>query len=431
MNSSYLSAGLTLAGTLFCGLAAADGTLTPIQNPPTFTFSSFGTLGAVQTNTDQALFTTGEEAYGATKKADFGPDSKIGGQMDVKFNNEFSATVQLFSKQNAAGNYNPDVEWAFGKLKVGDGFDLRLGRIGAPFFMASDFRNVGYTNVSVRTPIDVYGLVPFRSFDGGDLLYSTDIGSTTINGQIWLGKASVLAGNTNGSDSVITIDNIAGINLSVENGPLTVRVGSVKARLGTYGSGLAGFNSLLGGLNTLSAAPGLSSLSTIGDNLAMNGKFASFTDIGAVLDWDKWIGTTEVVKRTTGSTYIPTVTAWYATLGYRIESFTPYVSFSGRHTNSITSVNSPQVSPLLPPLVQGTVPVLIAGVNSLLSDTSERTSALGVRWDVGKNYDIKAEYQRINVPANSAGVFDFPVTGGRFSTDTSVNVMSLVVDFVF
>lgn len=46
--------------------------------------------------------------------------------------------------------------------------------------MASDFRNVGYTNISVRTPTDVYGLVPVRSFDGGDILYGSTFGTTTV-----------------------------------------------------------------------------------------------------------------------------------------------------------------------------------------------------------------------------------------------------------
>ncbi|MET3107442.1 hypothetical protein AAKU67_001490 [Oxalobacteraceae bacterium GrIS 2.11] len=431
MDKNFIKLGISVGTALLCSSAFADQTLTPIENRPVFSFSSFGTIGAVQTNNGDVLYTTGGEKHGADKQADFGPDTKVGGQLDMKFNQDFSATIQIFSKQNAAGNYNPDVEWAFGKFKVGGGFDLRLGRIGAPFFMTSDFRSVGYTNVSVRTPIDVYALVPVRSFDGGDLLYKTDLGQTTINGQIWMGRSSVLTGRTSAGDSLVELHNIGGINLSAENGPLTLRVGTMKTRLGTEGTGLSGFNSLLGGLNKLSAAPGLSSLATVSGDLAISGKFASFTGVGAVLDLGNWIATGEVVKRTTGTTYIPTVTAWYTTIGYRVDTFTPYVSFSNRHTNSISSVTSPAVSPLLPPVIQGTVPVLIGASNSLLTNTNESTAALGVRWDAGKNYDIKAEYQQVKVPAGSAGLFIFPNSGGHFSSDTRVNVVSLVVDFVF
>lgn len=435
MDKNYSIAGRSWAALLCMvvgSTAFADPTtdITPIQNPAVFTFSSFGTLGVVQTNTDNGVFTTGQQKNGATKTADFGPDTKIGGQADAKFNDDFSATLQVFSKQNAVGSYEPDVEWAFAKLKIGGGFDMRLGRIGAPFFMTSDFRNVGYTNTTVRTPFDVYGLVPVRSFDGGDLLYQTDIGNTTLNGQLWLGKSTISLGKNSSGDEDLTLHNILGLNFTEENGPLTLHVGRMKTRLSTSGSGLDSFNTLLGTLNELSAAPGLGSLATMSDDLNIDGKFASFTGIGAVLDLGNWIASSEAVKRVSESSYVPTITAWYATLGYRISTFTPYISYSKRTTDSASSVASPAVSPYLPPQIQGTVPVLVAAVDALLIPTDENTSALGVRWDAGKNYDVKVEFEQIRVPAGSTGEFS-QVQGGFYSVDTRVNVFSLAVDFVF
>jgi len=74
--------------------------------------------------------------------------------------------------------------------------------------------------------------------------------------------------------------------------------------------------------------------------------------------------------------------------------------------------------------------VLVNGVNSALTNSNESTSALGVRWDAGKNYDIKAEFQQLRIPAGSAGIFS-DVQGGFYSVDTRVNAVSLVVDFVY
>jgi len=384
----------------------------------------------VQTNTNDAVYTTGFEIYGATEQVDFGPDTKIGGQMDAKFNDTFSATVQVFSKQNSVGSYSPDVEWAFGKLKLGGGFDLRLGRIGAPFFMTSDFRNVGYTNLTVRTPFDVYGLVPVRSFDGGDLLYKTDIGETTLNGQLWLGRSGVRISQSAQGDTDLSLHNIEGINLSAENGPLTVRFGTMKTRLGTSGSGTVGLNTLLGGLSKFGAMPGLGELGTMGNDLAINGKMATFSGLGAVLDTGNFVVNAEYVKRKSETTYVSNANAWYATLGYRIETFTPYVSFSDRKITSVTNYPPVAVPPAYPPIVQGTVPVLVEGVNGALRTTAESTSALGIRWDAGKNYDVKAEFQQIRVPAGSSGAFSGLPTGA-FLVDTKVNVVSVVVDFVF
>jgi len=434
MFRNYSGVGVGLLAVLIAADACADDATmseaAQIQKTSIFSLSAFGTLGAAQTNTDNGTYTTALQKHGATKTADFGPDTKAGGQLDAKFNDDFSATLQLFSKQDAAGSYHPDIEWAFAKLKMGGGFDLRLGRIGAPIFMTSDFRNVGYTNVSVRTPSDVYGLVPIRSFDGGDILYETTIGNTNLNGQLWLGKASILTGENAGGDENILLNNIAGINFSAENGPLTLRFGRLKTRLGTSGGGLTGFNTLTSSLTALSAAPGLGSLATISDDLTIDNKFATFTSLGAIVDNGNWILSGELVKRETASTYVPTITAWYTTLGYRVAKLTPYVSFSGHNVNSVTSVTSPLVSPLLPPIIQGTVPVLIGAANSLLVSSKENTASLGVRWDVGKNYDVKAEIQQVRVPAGSSGLF-INVQGGSYGVNTNVSVFSLCVDFVF
>ncbi len=429
MIKNYLYAGVCLGTALLSvDVLAGDATpgLTPIQNGPSVTFSAFGTLGVVETNTDNGTYTTGAEKHGATKTADFGPDTKAGAQMDLKFNDSFSATVQAFSKQNALGSYEPDIEWAFAKLKMGEGFDLRLGRMGAPFFMSSDFRNVGYTNLTVRTPNDVYEAVPVRSYEGGDVLYRGDYGSTTFNGQLWLGRATTLIGQ----DASVYLHNIVGLNISAENGPLTLRLGHMKTRLDATGTGpdITGLNQLLGGLQQLSQVPGLGALAPMGEDLAVDNKYATFTGVGAILDLGNWVASAELTKRKTESTYVHDTTGWYTTVGYRIDKFTPYVSLSGRKTNSVTSYPYPAAIPYLGPY--GVIAQqLVYGVNSQITDETEKTGALGVRWDAGNNYDIKAEFQQIRVPAMSTGSFSIP--SGFYSVNTNVNVFSLCVDFVF
>ena len=431
MLNKYLSGAIAMGTVLTCVPALAeDAGQASIQNAPVFAFSGFGSVGAVQTNTDNGTFTTGFQLNGATKTIDMNPDTKFGAQMDVKFNDVLSATVQLLSKENSVGSYSPDVEWAFGKIKLGGGFDLRLGRIGAPFFMTSDFRNVGYTNVSVRTPTDVYQLVPIRSFDGGDILYETNVGDTTLHGQIWAGKSSVRVGQIPpDGDEDIVLHNISGINLSAENGPLTIRYGIMKARLGSEGTGLAGFNGLLAGLQTLSTkSPYLSSLGTIGSDLSVNAKLVTFQGVGVVFDSGNWVLNSEYVKRISSSDYTPTINAWYATLGYRVSTLTPYVSFSGR--SNVNPVGYAMPAAGYPAALAPKVAALVAGANGAVNETTETTSALGVRWDAGKNYDIKAEFQKVKVPAGSAGIFK-NIQGGSYAVDTDVNVISVVVDYVF
>ncbi len=420
--------GATLLAMCFTASASADETASQSQSVASiFSISGFGTIGAVQTNNSLAEYTSGYQAAGATKTANFGPDTKFGAQIDAHFNPNFSATVQAFSRLNAMGTYSPDVEWAFAKAKLGDGFDIRLGRMGAPFYMTSDFRNVGYTNVSVRQPLDVYISAPNRSFDGGDILYQRDFGGTVLNSQLWMGRSAT----TTQPGITFLLHNIVGLNMSVENGPLTVRFGKMKARLEADGVGLANFNFLTSNLILGSGIPGLESLGQVAKDISVNNKYGSFTGLGAVLDMGKIIINTEITKRKTESAYVQDQTAFYATLGYRVDKFTPYISYSQRTTNSIKQVTPYPTSSIVAfqPLV---VKLVDAVNNGVLGDQSDKGTALGVRWDAGKNYDIKAEYQQIRIPAgSSAGFQHFTNVTGKFDSATSVNLISLCVDFVF
>ena len=404
------------------GLLALAGTAAAQEANPVFSYSGFGTIGYAITDTDTGTYTTGTQLYGATKHGSFDPDTKVGLQINGKFSDVFSGTMQLFAKQDAVGQYGPSIEWAFLKAKLGSSFNVRAGRMGAPFFMTSDFRNVGYTNLSVRTPQDVYASVPVRSFDGADLLYQGSFGDTTINAQLWGGKASALAAR----DTTVVLNDVIGLSASAEIGAVTLRVGHMQTKLTGEGSGLVAFNGLINTMRAVSATPGLSAHKDFADALAIDGKMATFSGVGASFELGQWVGSAEITKRKTDSLYVSDISAWYTTLGYRVNKLTPYVSLSARKVDSVTSFASPV--PQLNAAING-----IAGsttVTKLIADNTDNTTAIGVRWEAGKSYAVKAEYANIAIPKGSNGGLG-GVPGGKFESDTSVNVFSVAVDFVF
>ena len=409
--------------TVSLALLALAGGAYAQDSASMFSVSGFGTLAATSTDTDDAAFRTTYQKEGAKKSATLGTDSILGLQVNAKFNSTFSGTVQLLAKQDALGEWGPKVEWAFLKAGLGKGFSLRGGRMGAPFFMTSDYRNVGYTNLTARTPPDVYFAVPVSTFDGADVLYQGSFGDINVNGQLYVGESSALIGK----DQTVLLKEMGGFNLSAEIGAVTLRVGHVQTTLGTSGAGLADFTNLLTGLRTLSkAAPPLAPLNTLADNLVIDGKRATFTGIGISMDLGDWVGSAEVTKRKTDSLYVSDLSGWYTTLGYRIGKVTPYLSLSAQKVDSMTSYASPLPAGALPPL-----DAAIAGVNQgALTNNTQSTTAIGARWDAGKSYAVKGELAQITVPAGSTGVFR-DVKGGKFATETKVNVVTVGVDFVF
>lgn len=400
---------------------------------PTLRLSGFGTIGAVVTSTDDAAYQTGIQADGATTKPSATPDTRLGMQADVKLNNTFSGTVQWLMRQDVNSNYNPGAEWAFVKAKLGKDWSARVGRMGAPFFATSDFRTVGYTNLTVRNPTEVYGLNPIRSFDGADVLYQGMIGGANVNAQVYTGEGRVLNSNNAAGDLYFQIKDSIGFSVSAEVGSFTLRAGSINAKLAIDGKGAIQAQTLFAGLNTLGSAPlpGASVLKDYSAAASIDGKAASFSGIGLVFDNGEWIVNSEYVTRKTDTEYVTNNDAWYVTTGKRIGKFTPYVSYAKRTTTSKNTYAVPNTTGW-PLQAAGTARALVGALDSAVEDASVSTLAFGSRWDLGKSYALKAEVAQVTVPAKSGATNVFRnFKPGSFQSDTTVSVFSVLVDFVF
>ena len=134
---------LTLLASVAVPAIADDG--------PEFRYSGFGSIVAAQVNHPGVEFRQSGQTSGAGESASFKSDSRLGAQLDATLSPMFSATLQMLAKHAGHGDDRPRVEWAFGKAKLGGGFTLRAGRMGAPYFAVSEFREVGYANTWLRT----------------------------------------------------------------------------------------------------------------------------------------------------------------------------------------------------------------------------------------------------------------------------------------
>lgn len=401
---------MPLAAALSCFGAQAQA-----NQQSAWSFSGFATAGLVGTSSDKAQYVIPGQLRGGDKSWSGEVDSKLGLQLTGRFNPMFSATGQLLTKQNGKGNWTPALEWAFVKAQLSPSLALRAGRMGAPLFAVSDFRDVGYANTWLRPPIDVYGQVPISHFDGADALYQTSLGSTTLSAQLFGG-----ASGSHFEGTKVKLKNMVGFNTTAEfDGGITLRLGHVQGKLHVYNNTL---NSLVG---TLRGIP-VPSISAVGNQLAADGKDASFTGIGLAVDRGQWLANFEYTMRRTDS-YVPDTTGWYGTLGMRHGKFTPYVTVSRLKVDSSNVGSLPTAVGV--PAIDAALPTLRGGVNLVVAgqSTEQNTTALGLRWDAWRNIALKAQYDRIT-PKRGDGLFTGAQPG--FGGD-SVNVYSLAVDFVF
>ena len=173
------------------GMAHADGALDTID--PHVRFSGFGTLGVVHSDYSQADFIGRvDQSHGAGYSRSWSetPDSDLGLQANVALTDALTGVVQVLSRDEADGNYKPDVEWANLNYQFTSDLGLRLGRILLPSYLHSESQNVGYTLPWVRVPVEITYTDTAEHSDGLDVLYRWKTGAVTQNLQLQWGTTT-------------------------------------------------------------------------------------------------------------------------------------------------------------------------------------------------------------------------------------------------
>lgn len=352
---------------------------------PDVRISGFGTLGYVTTNTDDAQFRSSLRQHkGATESdGDWGVDSRLGLQANTRFNDTFSAVAQgYFSRRD--GDSSPDLEWLFLQADVLDGTSVRAGRMLVPTFFLSDFRHVGYAQHWLRTPVEVYGTFLNTSFDGIQSVSRFTVSDVNVSVQLSAGQAT---GNKKYfqigdrfSETDEQSDNLYSANLTLQRGDWTGRLGYTHMRNAEIVS--MGHTLFRGHDDFFSAG-----IQYDNGNLLVMAEHI----------WRQWDASGDQDGALDSQAY-------YLTAGYRFGSLMPYATYSEF---------SPQGEGYL--------------ASHLGTNATRKTMALGARWDIARNFALKAQVEEV-----SGGV------GDQFLADTvhqldepRTQVYSLALDFIF
>lgn len=415
----------TLIATLLAlPLAASTAHAQEAGGFPAVKVSGFGTAALTWADTDKAEFARPNQASGSSKDFRTGIDSNLGLQADMPVNSWLSLTAQGLVRRDAEDSYGAELSWAFAKARISDEVSVRIGRVGLPVFMISDYRNVGYANTMLRPPAEVYSQVPFNSVDGADLTWQHSFGDTTVTSQLAYGKVKApIPGNIHARGK-----KLAALNVSAEHGPFTVRAGHATGEITIDDS--ASLNTLVGGLRAAGAGYKFPQLLSLAGEIEARDKRASFSSLGLSMDWNDIVVQTEYAKRKT-KTYINDTSAWYVMGGYRIGKFLPYVSHAKLKIDSAIVNTVPAACPAGYPLAcTPTMQQLGAGVRRLpntgVGQGEQSTNTIGLRWDFAGSVALKAQIDRVK-PKNGTGLF----VNAQPGFHDSVTVGAVALDFVF
>lgn len=412
--------------------ALASSTAALAQSTPEFKFSGFGTVGAVNSDNDGADFVSTRFApngAGRTRSTSFNPDSKVGVQFDVRFGDRFSGVVQLVSQHQYDNSFAPQVEWANLKYKVSDNLSVRVGRIALPAYVLSESRFVGYSYAPVRPSVDVYTVLPVTSNDGVDFSLRNNFGGANNTFQGFYGVKDTKVPN----NAKVKTNRSMGFRNTLEMGSLSASVGYLDfdidldlPQLAPLFGGIAQFANGAAAVQAPGFQAAAASARAMLDKYKLDGMKMSAISLGAGYDPGDWFVAGEYVEFK-GTGIVGDTKAWNVGAGYRFGAWTPFVSY-GKSRGDFTPASAIDTSGA-PPLAAGAAG-LVAGLNASLQAFAfeQNTTTLGVRWDAVRNVAVKAQFDRVDLGAGSAGRFVNAKPGFAGST---VNVLSVAVDFVF
>lgn len=382
-----------------------------------WTFGGFGTAAVSYSDNRQADFASSVlKATGAGYSDAWSPhvDSRLGAQLGVTVNKQWSGVVQVITEQRLDRSYRPMVEWANLKYQATPDLSLRVGRIALPIFLAADYRKIGYAYPWARTPGEVYGALSISSSDGVDASYRWQAAGFKLLTQGFVGGTDLdlYQGYT------VKARKLTGVSTTAERGAFSSRISafSSKVSINLADDLFDGFNQFGPQGQALARQYGV-----------QRKRFNALT-VGASYDPGNWFVMAELGRFNSHSFLGKSITG-YASAGYRIGAFTPYLAYAASHARSPTRDPGLALDGLPPPLA-APAGQLNAGLNYLLMSVPvQNTVSAGVRWDARRNVALKLQFDRVRVGEGSRGT-QINVQPG-FGARPNVNLASAVLDFVF
>lgn len=399
-----------LALALHAARAHADDGAAPI-----FSFSGFGTLGAVHSNEPLADFTSA-----ATKPVGAGfsgswsgeVDSLIAGQVTARFTPRLTAVLQVIAEQNYEHSFRPQVEWANIRYQVTPDFDIRAGRTVLPFLMHADTHKIGYAIPWVRPPTEVYEVVSVTSIEGIDATYRLAMGGGVNTFQVNAGgDDSKYPGATAKARNLVSFVDL------YERGFATARFSIGRADIT-----VAALDPLMDAFQQFGPEG-----EAIADKYRLHDRPVLFLGVGAGYDPGPWFVMGEWV-RIKGESILGTKSAWYGSAGVRIGPFAPYLIYARSKADNLFDPGLTVSA--LPPQLAGPAMALNEALNSNLNTKAvQQTISAGVRWDLMSKAALKVQYDQVRVGAGSFGSFSNIQPG--FRPGARVNLFSATFSFIF
>jgi hypothetical protein len=345
-------------------------------------FSGFGTVG---------LLRGGNEVLGYRRDLSqdgefdndwsFEPDTLLGLQFDLKLTQALDAAVQLVAKERPSSTLDESLEWAFLRYQSTPELTLRGGRLGLDLFMLSEYRNLGFSYLWARPPVEYYGPASYNHFDGADIDYTIDLGEGLLT-------ARLFAGSTQGTfvspSMVMDVESkpLVGTTLGWEFDHWQARFGLATLKQASRNQRTSQMSVVLKQVTDL-----WPEAAEIADNLDSKGKRLNYISAGFAYDFNPWLLQSEISYIDSDFNVYNSLWSVYLSLGRQIGSVTLY-GLGALAENPDGRVQVASAPPSLAELQQQ--------IQALydIAFTKQHSLSLGLRWDIRYNLALKVQWDR-------------------------------------
>lgn len=137
--------------------------------------------------------------------------SRAGVQFNAAISDQTSATVQILAR--GKDHYDAEVQWAYLSHDLSPSVTVRGGRMVLPFFMHTQYSNVGYAYHWAVLPGEAYDVVPFDTMEGVDLSWNVNTGPVSHRLNVYGGATDVPSFSLP-APVVYEVSDLTGINLT-------------------------------------------------------------------------------------------------------------------------------------------------------------------------------------------------------------------------
>lgn len=380
--------------------------------------AGFGTMGAVYHNEAGIEYRRDpSQGRGAQRgEIDLSTDSRLGIQINAALSGQVEGMVQVETKLDAHNHWNPQINWAVLKYSPTQWLTLSAGRLNFDPFVGGNTRDIGYSWLTARPPIEVFGSMNSQRYDGVEALIGSDLGSGLVELKLYGGEMA--GGQTVLAPSYIVEadgSELIGGHLEYSTGLWSIRLGASEGSLGTRNPAE----------HLIAASRAIGTAQSINLANALNVQGRTITELTVSSFYRPGPLHVEAIASRARSkrAALPLGDRAMAIIGYRFGEFTPYIA------GSVATTERNLYTTGVPSSASSAASDLNIAVERIQRDAwaNQRSWVLGVRYDPFERLALKAQVDIVDVDDASVLLETDANPGGQ----RTFGVFSLAVDFLF